>query len=121
MIYTTFFKSPIVQQYCDRNGIEPPTDEAARHRLPFLLNILESIGVIRSDRSNVYIEKLLLGDVIVRINDDETPEILNRRKLNIIDNKAIDGEILSSLRERLGKDFYTPNYHIKDYELVLED
>jgi hypothetical protein len=120
-IYTQFFKSPAVVQYCDRNGIDPPTDEAARHRVPFLLNILESMGVICSDRSNVYIEKLLLCNAVVRVDDSETAENLNRRKVSIVKNQLEDDEVISKLRERLGKDFYSSNYHIKNYELVLED
>ena len=120
VIYTTFFKSSAVQQYCDRNGIEPPTDTGAEHRIPFLLNILESMSIIRSDRSNIYVEKLLLCNTIVRIDNEETPNVLNQRKLDITDNK-LDAETISKMRERLGKTFLTPDYYLKNYELILED
>ena len=120
-IYTQFFKSPVVMQYCDRNGIDPPTDEAARHRVPFLLTILESMGIVRSDRSNIYIKKLLLCNAIIQVDDSEAPELLNHRKVSIVNNQFKDDEIISKLRERMGKDFYTPNYYIHNYELVLED
>ncbi len=120
-IYTTFFKSPSVQEYCDRNGIEPPTDTGAEHRIPFLLNVLESIGVIHSDRSNVYVDKLLLCNELVRINDNESTETLNERKISIFNGSLADEEILSRLQERLGKDFYTAEYYLKQYELVMEE
>ncbi len=46
-IYEGFFKASFVAAYCDQNGIETATQSGAEHRCPFLLNILESLGIIR--------------------------------------------------------------------------
>jgi hypothetical protein len=120
-IYTSFFKSPAVLEYCDRNGIEPPTDTGAEHRVPFLLNVLESIGVIRTDRSNLYVEKFMLCNALLRTNADETPEMLNRRKISINNGSFSDKDVIEKLRERLGKNFYSKEYHLSKYELVIEE
>lgn len=120
-IYTSFFKSPAVMEYCDRNGIEPPTDTGAEHRVPFLLNVLESIGVIRTDRSNVYFQKFLLCSALLRITSAETSALLNQRKEGIMNGTFNDEEVLDKLRERLGKDFYTKDYHMTEFEMVIEE
>ncbi|MDR2162869.1 MAG: hypothetical protein LBO70_02845, partial [Clostridiales Family XIII bacterium] len=120
-IYTSFFKSPTVIEYCDRNGIEPPTDTGAEHRIPFLLNVLESIGVLWSDRSNVYIEKLLLCNSLLRLDDAENAATLKSRKASIIGGSLKDEDIVSKLRERLGNDFLTPQYYLNKFELVTEE
>ncbi len=52
-IYEGFFDFGSVKDFCDEMGIEPGTEEAARHRCPFLLNILESLGRIDQEASHV--------------------------------------------------------------------
>lgn len=52
-IYRGYFADPSVIAFCDEVGIEPQTEESARHRCPFLLNILESLGRIRQEKSSV--------------------------------------------------------------------
>lgn len=120
-IYSSFFKSPAVLEYCDRNGIEPPTNTAAEHRVPFLLNVLESIGVIRTDRSNIYVQKFMLCNALIRLTADETAALLNQRKAGIMDGSFNDGEVLNKLRERMGKNFCTKDYHLNQYEMVIEE
>ncbi|MDQ7759847.1 phospholipase D-like domain-containing protein [Xanthomonas sontii] len=45
-IYKKFFSFPPVVAFCDDMGIEPQTVESAAHRLPFLLNLLDSCGIV---------------------------------------------------------------------------
>jgi hypothetical protein len=52
-IYRGYFEFPGVVAFCDEVGIEPQTEESARHRCPFLLNILESVGRLEQERSHV--------------------------------------------------------------------
>ena len=51
-IYQGFFNAPFIASYCDQNGIEAATDTGAEHRCPFLLNILEALGIIKQGRSD---------------------------------------------------------------------
>jgi hypothetical protein len=53
LIYKEFFRYPDVLEFCDLVGIDPASEEGAKHRCPFLLNILESIGFIEQGRSEV--------------------------------------------------------------------
>ena len=52
-IYKEFFGYPEVLEFCDLVGIDPASEEGAKHRCPFLLNILESIGFIEQGRFDV--------------------------------------------------------------------
>lgn len=52
-IYRGFFAFPAVLAFCDEMGVEPQTVESARHRCPFLLNILESLDRIEQDTNTV--------------------------------------------------------------------
>ena len=38
-IYAEFFSAPFVKRFCEQEGIEEATLEAAKHRCPFLLNV----------------------------------------------------------------------------------
>lgn len=52
-IYQNFFNYPPVIAFCDRMGIEPQTVASAQHRLPFLLNLLDSCGLLEQRISSV--------------------------------------------------------------------
>lgn len=42
-IYSNYFNTPFIKQYFDMNGIEQDSEEGAKRRLPFILNILGCI------------------------------------------------------------------------------
>jgi HKD family nuclease len=52
-VYQGFFAFEPVVEFCNEVGIDPATEESARHRCPFLLNILESLGQIDQDTNDV--------------------------------------------------------------------
>lgn len=52
-IYEEFFRFQPVLDFCNAVGISPATEEGARHRCPFLLNILESCGLLRQSPTEV--------------------------------------------------------------------
>jgi superfamily II DNA or RNA helicase len=119
-VYKSFFKSPSVQAYCDMNGIDPPTDTAAEHRVPFLINVLEAGGLLKTDRSMVHIERFPLCSALIKTELSETDEQLSKLKRDILDGAKIEDTLVFLLRERLGTDFLTDNYPIKHYEIVEE-
>ena len=53
-IYKGFFSFDPVVEFCNEVGIEPGTEESARHRCPFLLNILESNGKIEQAAGHIH-------------------------------------------------------------------
>ena len=71
-IYQGFFNAPFIASYCDRNGIEAATDIGAEHRCPFLLNILESLGVIKQDRSNIEVLQFVYSKQTMQLKSKET-------------------------------------------------
>ena len=58
--YSLFIQSLMVEKYCEFEGIEIPSNEAAKHRIPFLVSLLEMMDILRTDRSNIYINIWML-------------------------------------------------------------
>lgn len=52
-IYENFFSYGPVVDFCDQHGIEPGTEESAKHRCPLLLNVLESVGLIDQSSNKI--------------------------------------------------------------------
>jgi hypothetical protein len=52
-IYANFFSQPDVIAFCNNVGIPPATQEGAKHRCPFLLNILDACGILDQTASHV--------------------------------------------------------------------
>jgi superfamily II DNA or RNA helicase len=121
-VYSQFFESPFVKRFCEQEGIEEATLEAARRRCPFLLNILAACGVVELERSTVTILKLLLMPSLVRANSREDEAVLNLR-LNAIQNAwpadagMLESEDLIILRELFGAQFLMPEYHLAKLDI----
>lgn len=58
-IYSDFFKTPFVKQFCDQEGIEIASQEASKRRCPFLLNILDACDVIEAQQKSITVKKLV--------------------------------------------------------------
>lgn len=56
-VYAEFFRFQPVLDFCNSVGINPATEEGARHRCPFLLNILESCGLIEQSLTDVTVNE----------------------------------------------------------------
>lgn len=52
-IYSGFFEFGSVIDFCDQVGIEPQTTESARHRCPFLINLLDSCDLVDQTTQHV--------------------------------------------------------------------
>ena len=120
-VYRDFFQTPRVHQYCDREGIEEATEEASKRRCPFLLNVLEALDVVRLDRSNVHVQRLLLTPALVRAHDREDGAEADRRLAAVANawkaNAArVADDDLSVLREHFGADFLTAAYWLDDLD-----
>jgi len=122
-IYWDFFNAPFVKQFCDQEGIEEATEEAARHRCPFLLNVLESCGIIGQDRRTITVKKFLITAGIVRSHRRESIEEAEARAVKLYqawpDNEAgMDTGDISILRELFGREFLTKDYHLREAEYL---
>lgn len=122
-IYGGFFKSPEVSKYCDQNGIEEATEEGAKHRCPFLLNILEAIGVLENGRNRVEMKLFLVSPSLLKSGAKEPEELLKDRfeavKKYYSEGKiAIRGNEISKLKEMFGKDFLTSQYYLERFEFT---
>lgn len=112
-VYKNFFSSPYVQEYFDINGISIPTEEGAKHRLPFILNILAAFNIISySGRSNFDICRLPLAEILF-----DTPSYSAEVNINATKEYFASGTIpeknqIIELRTLFGADFMTPSYNL---------
>lgn len=122
VVYSQFFQSPFVKRFCEQEGIEEATIEAAKRRCPFLLNILAACGVVELERSTVTILKLLLMPSLVQANSREDEAVVHLRLAAIqnawpADDGKLNSEDLSILRELFGAHFLTPKYHLATLDI----
>ena len=123
-IYRDFFNAPFVQQFCDQEGIEEATEESSRRRCPFLLNILESCGIIAQNNRTISVRKFLITTNVVRSNRRESLEESELRASQLFqewrnnESALLDSNDVSILRELFGANFLTDNYHLTEAEYI---
>lgn len=122
-IYAGFFQAPFVKRFCEQEGIEEATLEAAKRRCPFLLNVLEACGVVSLSRSSVEVQKLVVLPCVVAAHTREDEATLKKRIADLAaawprNAAAMSGEDLSILREAFGADFLTDRYFLQTIEFV---
>jgi hypothetical protein len=130
-IYRRFFASPDVAEYCDQRGIEGATEEGARHRCPFLLNVLEAIGLLEQNRNRktkssvftVTLKTFLAAPVTLRMNYREPDNVVVERVQRLIavwpdHSEELSSDELSILREAFGSTFLTQAYFLSTIETM---
>lgn len=122
-LYDTFFKSPYVLSYIKSNGIEIPSEEGSKRRVPFLNNLVESMGIIEISRSDIEVKKFTLYKDLFRTSNSDSDEIIRERmKLAKTPNESSNSEELETLKELFGSTFGTPSFYFTEKDvLVLED
>ena len=123
-VYEGFFKAPFVKMYCDQNGIDIATEEGAKHRCPFLLNLLESIGVLSQTRSEIILSKFLVCKQTMQIYSKESEGNISDRIhrvgkiLSAKSSDKLDSEEESLLKENFGKLFLSDKFYLSDFEIL---
>ncbi|MBS4931806.1 MAG: DEAD/DEAH box helicase family protein [Clostridiales bacterium] len=112
-IYKNFFSSPYIQEYFDMNGISVPTEEGSKHRLPFILNILEALKIISySGRSDFDIIKLPLAADLFKTDNFSSDQNIIAVKQYYRTGTLPNKEQVTELRIIFGADFLTSSYKI---------
>lgn len=117
-IYDGFFDFQPVLDFCDEMGIEPATEEAARHRCPFLLNILESCGVLTQTPRTINLQSLALSGDLIAADAGSVAASTTTIRTVIGEWNAhapsLEPAEKASLRELFGTTFLTEAYHINE-------
>lgn len=122
-VYDEFFKAPFVTEFCDQEGIEPATEEASKHRTPFLINILDACNFVSQD-DVITVDRLLISAPTVRISAAEKIEEAQQRASRAFkaipkaQRGTLSEEDLALLREVFGKDFMTDEFYVKEFEYL---
>ncbi len=118
-IYQNFFQALFVASYCDQNGIEAATEEGAKRRCPFLLNILEATGIIKQETSSIEVLQFVLSTQTIQLQHKESEQQITER-INKIENAPdkLSKEEVSLLKETFGKEFLTEKYYLKTFKTV---
>lgn len=118
-LYNDFFEAPFVKSYLDRNGIDKPSEEGAKRRVPLLLNLLEALGIIKQGRSDIellgfYPSPRLFDFVKDEENNSISEQITSKVKKYFVAEEDETTDIEKSvLKEEYGKYFLTKEYYIK--------
>lgn len=134
-IYADFFEAPFVKSYLERHGLESPTEEVIKRRIPFLFNILEALGIIKQERSTITLLEFFPAREIVKLYQKENNEDIDNRISRIIDfsielsevkenpishenleeiqKKYFSSAEISVLKETLGTTFLTEKYYLQ--------
>jgi superfamily II DNA or RNA helicase len=117
--YEEFFGAPFVKAYCDQEGIPDATAEGAKHRCPFLLNILEACGVVHQTYDRVEVLTFVAAAPVVRAHRREALEEADKRAQMVHEVWPSKGtadfsdDQMSILRELFGEKFLTDKYFVQ--------
>jgi hypothetical protein len=123
-IYKDFFNSPIVKSYLERHGLNSPTEDVIIRRIPFLFNILESLGIINQSRSSIEVLSFVPAREILRLNSRESNDEIDNRIFRILDysreltlNQSTEflgnPDEISQLKETFGSHFLSKEYYLQ--------
>lgn len=110
-VYTEFFACPFVARYCEIKGIEVPTEEGARHRIPFLFNILEIFGIIEQGRSDITVKYFMPTYDLIKFEEREDQSVVEQRITDLMKGTLSDDQ-MSMLRENFGAEFGSKDYYL---------
>lgn len=121
LFYKLFFNSQEIISYCESNGIEIPSEEAAKHRLPFILSILEILDIIETTISEITVKTILLHSSLF-----DNTELYNINIKNVINllcndrfNNLSENEV-NYLKEKFGRDILSEKFYIKNFYSIKE-
>lgn len=109
-VYTNYFNAPYIKSYFEINGIETPTEEGAKRRIPFILNILEAFGIINLQRSDFDICRLPYANCIFVTDNFSAEENISATKSYFASGVLPTREQLTELKLHFGSDFMTNDY-----------
>jgi len=114
-IYASYFNTPFIKRYFEMNGIEQDSEEGAKRRLPFILNILEALSIVSFvDRSTIEIIKLPVYPFLFGDEDSCIEENLEAVKAYYENPQIkINADTSADLKRLFGKEFLTDSYFIK--------
>jgi superfamily II DNA or RNA helicase len=115
-IYNRYFDTPFIKHYFEINGIKQDSSEGSKRRLPFILNILESLEIIEFvDRSTIKVISLPLVKYL--FSDDTEKQEINMKEVISYYSDPVrslpNDDVTSELRSLFGKDFLTEKYFIQ--------
>lgn len=112
-IYDDFFEAPFVKQYLDMHGLDIPPADVRCRRIPFLFNILDALGIIKQENSEIEVVSFVPSIGVMRLEDKEDEELIKERiRLLLKDSSALPSDEVSQLKELYGSQFLTAEYYL---------
>ncbi len=115
-VYSNYFNAPYIQHYFEMNGISLPTVEGAKHRLPFILSILDAFGIIEFTGASKFriirfpLTRVLFEETKAEI---EPSDLLAATSKYFSDRTQPDPSTSIVLKQLFGTDFLSDRYSIK--------
>lgn len=122
-IYENFFKYSEVFEYCDQRWIDTASDEWAKHRCPFLLNVLEMLWIIDNNRSDIQILTFFIFPELLRFDRSESNNVIIERYSSIKNYILNSSWELSEndiiwLREIFWGEFLTESFFMNNFTFI---
>ena len=111
-VYENYFTAPYIKEYFEINGIEIPSLEGAKRRLPFILNILDAFGIISLGRTDFNICKLPLLDCLFATENYSAVENISAVREYYSSGTLPIKEQQTDLKLKFGSAFLTEDYAI---------
>lgn len=121
-IYAEYFQTGYVRDFFDEKGLRQASRTSAEHRLPILIALLESIGIMKGYLTPQN-EILKLPLFLELFGEDDEIEGTKRQRRNLVisyysqriedpNYSMSSSDNVDKLRDLFGSDFLTPNYPI---------
>lgn len=116
-IYNDFFEAPFVKAYLDRHGLENPTEEVRKRRIPFIINILDALGIVNQTSGEIEVSEFVPARVVLKFDPAEKDDVIQER-ISKLKTFANTGEVsftpdeVSLLKETFGPSFLTDEYYL---------
>ncbi|NJL60212.1 MAG: hypothetical protein HC887_11845 [Desulfobacteraceae bacterium] len=86
---------------------------------PFLLNILESLKIIKQGRSDIEVLSFIISKATMQLKPKESEKDISERIDNLEKSSdKLSKEDISLLKEAFGKDFLTDKYYLNSFRRV---
>lgn len=116
-IYTDFFEAPFVKAYLDRHGLENPTKDVRERRIPFLINILDALGIVNQLVREIEMLAFIPAKEVLRLDISEKDDVVQSRAMNLktfieTGQNNFSANEISLLKETFGSEFLTQQYYL---------
>lgn len=115
IFYQNMFETREVREYCEYNGIEvPEIGHTRQHRGPFIVSVLESMGIVESTRTEITVNTMLLLNSMFGSNMNDTDISLCKKAIIEKDPSILSPDLQEKCKEIFGDNIFEYDYFVRN-------